>query len=100
MAVELGLTDMAENRLITYRNFIVVCSVSLTVLYSYQVSNYESTVRELSVCILNNKMHKILVIRLYFLLDALHVSDCISPSLGRMVPAYTKCDVQFIKECS
>ena len=25
-------------------------------------------------------MHKILVIRLYFLLDALHVSDYISPS--------------------
>ena len=28
------------------------------------------------------KIHKILVIRLYFLLDALHVSDCISPSSG------------------
>ena len=27
-------------------------------------------------------MHKILVLRLYFLLDALHVSDCISPSSG------------------
>ena len=27
-------------------------------------------------------MHKILVIRLYFLLDALHVSDCISTSTG------------------
>ena len=27
-------------------------------------------------------MHKILVIRLYFLLDALRVSDCISPSSG------------------
>ena len=27
-------------------------------------------------------MHKILVIRLYFLLDALHVSDYISPSPG------------------
>ena len=25
-------------------------------------------------------MHKILVIRLYFPLDALHVSDCVSPS--------------------
>ena len=44
-------------------------------------------------------MHVIIVIRLYFLLDALHVSDCISPSSGalcyshttarRMVPAYT-----------
>ena len=27
-------------------------------------------------------MHKILVIRLHFLLDALHVSDCVSPSSG------------------
>ena len=27
-------------------------------------------------------MHKILVIRLYFPLDALHVSDCISPFSG------------------
>ena len=27
-------------------------------------------------------MHKSLVIRLYFPLDALHVSDCISPSSG------------------
>ena len=27
-------------------------------------------------------MHKILVIRLYLLLDALQVSDCISPSSG------------------
>ena len=27
-------------------------------------------------------MHKILVIRLYFPLDALHVSDCVSPSSG------------------
>ena len=27
-------------------------------------------------------MHKILVIRLYFPLDALHVTDCISPSSG------------------
>ena len=66
-------------------------------------------------------MHKILVIRLYFSLNALHVSDCISPSSGatfyklyltfgicgyghttarRMVPAYTKCEVQLIKSCS
>ena len=73
-------------------------------------------------------MHKILVISLYFPLDALHVSYYISPSSGttfisctshlvyagiclyvwllcgyshttgrRMVPAYTKCDVQVIK---
>ena len=27
-------------------------------------------------------MHKILVIRLYFPLDALHVSDCVSPPSG------------------
>ena len=76
----------------------------------------------LTICILANKMHRILVIRLYFPLDALHVSDYISPSSGatfyklyiafgiyrymrtrlavvwlRMVPAYTKCDVQLIK---
>jgi hypothetical protein len=31
-------------------------------------------------------MHKILVIRLYFLLDALHVSDYINPSSGAGVP--------------
>ena len=53
-------------------------------------------------------MHKLLVIRLYFLLDALHVSDYISPSPGavhryshtiarRMVSAYKKYDVQLIK---
>ena len=75
-------------------------------------------------------MHKILVIRLYFTLNALHISYYISPSSGatfcklyiafgicryrpvpyvwllfgyshttarRMVPAYTKCDVQLIK---
>ena len=70
-------------------------------------------------------MLKILVIRLYFPLDALHVSDYISPSSGATfksctshfgicryhtsgccvtiatqqphVPAYTKCDVQLIK---
>ena len=60
-------------------------------------------------------MHKILVIRLYFPLDALYVSDCISPSSGatfyklyitfgtcRYMPisACTKCDVQLIKCCS
>ena len=76
-------------------------------------------------------MHKILWIRLYFPLDALLVSDYISPSSGatfigctshlvyagtcryvwqfcgyshttarRIVPAYTKCDIQRIKDCS
>ena len=30
-------------------------------------------------------MHKILVIRLYFILDALHVSDYISPSSGATI---------------
>jgi hypothetical protein len=34
------------------------------------------------ICILTNKMHKILVIKLYFLLDALHVSDYIISSSG------------------
>ena len=68
-------------------------------------------------------MHKILVIRLYFPLDALHVSDYVSPSSGATfrsctshlvyadtsgccvaiatqqpdVSAYTKCDVQLLK---
>ena len=64
-------------------------------------------------------MNRILVIRLYFPLDALHVSDTVSPSSGatfisctshlvyvdrsgccqtyRHIPAYTKCDVQLIK---
>ena len=50
-------------------------------------------------------MHRIPVIRLYFPLDALHVSDCISPSSGVIptvtqqpdVLAYTKCDAQLIK---
>ena len=65
-------------------------------------------------------MHKIIVITLYFPLDALHVSDCISPSSGAFgicrympvpyvwllydysqqqpdVSTYTKCDVQLIK---
>ena len=31
---------------------------------------------------MNHKMHRSLVISLYFLLNALHVSDCISPSSG------------------
>ena len=41
-----------------------------------------SHVTTVTLCIWTNKMHKILVIRLYFPLDALHVSDCISPSSG------------------
>ena len=65
-------------------------------------------------------MHKIIVIRLYFPLDALHVSNYVSPSSGAnfyklyiafgvwryhtstrlMVPPYTKCDVQLIEICS
>ena len=61
-------------------------------------------------------MHRIPVIKLYFSLDALHVSDYISPSsvatfyklyitLGicRYIPirlAYTNYDVQLIKGCS
>ena len=40
------------------------------------------TVHHPTVCIQTNKMHKILVIRLNFLLDVLHVSDYISPSSG------------------
>ena len=40
------------------------------------------TVHHLTICIWTNKLHKILVIRVYFLLDALHVSYYISPSSG------------------
>ena len=40
------------------------------------------TVHHLTICIQTNKMHKILVIRLSFPLEALHVSDYISPSSG------------------
>ena len=40
------------------------------------------TVHHLKVCIQTNTLHKILVIRLYFPLNNLHVSDCISPSSG------------------
>ena len=35
-----------------------------------------------NICIKTNKMHKILVIRLYFPLNAVHVSGDISPSSG------------------
>ena len=35
-----------------------------------------------TICIQTNKMHKILVIRFHFPLDALHVSEYISPSSG------------------
>ena len=38
------------------------------------------TVPHLTICIQTKKMSKILVIRLYFLTDALHVSDYVSPS--------------------
>ena len=40
------------------------------------------TVHHPTICIWTNKMHRILVIKLYFPLNALHVSDCISPSSG------------------
>ena len=41
------------------------------------------------ICVQSNKMHKILVIRLYFPLNALHVSDYISPSSGATFVSYT-----------
>ena len=40
------------------------------------------TVHRPTIRIETKKMHKILVITLYFLLDVLHVSDYISPSSG------------------
>ena len=62
------------------------------------------TVHHPTTRIRTNKTHKILMIRLHFLLDALHVSEYISPSSGANfvnctshIPAYTKCDVQLIK---
>ena len=48
-------------------------------------------------------MHNILVIRLYFPLNAVHISDCISPSSGATFIrctsylVYAKYDVQLIK---
>jgi hypothetical protein len=51
------------------------------------------TVHQLRIYIWTNKMYKILVSRLYFLLNALHVSDYIIPSLGatfyKLYIAYT-----------
>ena len=38
-------------------------------------------------------MHKILVIRLYFPLDALHVSDYVSPSSGA---TFIRCTLHFV----
>ena len=38
------------------------------------------TIHHLTICTSTNMTHKILVNRLYFPLDALHVSDCVSPS--------------------
>ena len=42
-------------------------------------------------------MHKILVIRLYFPLDALLLCGYSHTAVRRMVSAHTKCDVQLIK---
>ena len=49
-----------------------------------QTKNFDvvCTVHHPTICIKTNKTHKILVIRLYFPLDALHVSDYIIPSSG------------------
>ena len=57
-------------------------SLSVTIFRDYQyLRNYGAVLYNLLliICIWTNKMHKILVIRLYFLLDALHVSNYISP---------------------
>ena len=45
-------------------------------------------VKIVTVCIQTNKMHKVLVSRLYFLVDALHVSDYISPSSAFVICRY------------
>ena len=54
----------------------------MTVVNTTTIRNTDWLCENFWVCIQTNKMHKILVIRLYFLLDALHVSDYISPSSG------------------
>ena len=48
----------------------------------YSYFDVVCTVHHPTICIWTNKIHKTLVIRLYFLLDALHVSVYISPSSG------------------
>ena len=40
------------------------------------------TVHHPTICIWTNKVHKILVIRLHFPFDTLHISDSVSPSSG------------------
>ena len=61
-------------------------SPSCSDLHIFKISNLYFnavyTVHHLKICIETNKMYKILVIRLYFPLDALYVPDCISPSSG------------------
>ena len=101
--------------------FLVLLASSILSIYDVAVSktyhcqfDVVCTVHHLTICIWTNKMHKILVIRIYFPLGALHVSDCISSPSGATfisrtshlvyagicrhhIPAYTKCDVQLIK---
>ena len=89
--------------------YIISCTVLLKRSFMY---SQMSVKLGCSLCIWTNKMHKIPVIRLYFPLDALHVSDYISPSseatfisctshlvhAGIIRVAYTGiCDVQLIK---
>ena len=52
------------------------------------------TVHHLTVCVWINKMHRILVTTLYFPLDALHVSDCVSPS---SVTTFWSCISQLVQ---
>ena len=70
-----------------------------------QTHGHETTKLECPYMYINQQDAQNSVIRRYFPLDALHVSDCISPSSGatfisctsHLVPAYTKCDVEPIK---
>ena len=59
--------------------------------YPQRLFGINMTIWQLSdtICISTNKMHKILVIRLYFPLDALHVLAYISPSSGATFISYT-----------
>ena len=67
-----------------YKTFFIVIKSKMTLMLLAPRSLFEvvCTVHHLIICIQTNKMHKIIVIRLHFLLDALHVSDYISPSAG------------------
>ena len=82
--------DSVDTRcpILKYSNFVYISLIGWLKINSCTVFHFcvwpmmLTTTLYRVICIQNNKMHKILAIRLYFLLDALHVSDYISPSTG------------------